>query len=321
MEKITAVILAALAAASAISAGSYTLGDTDENGIIDGRDATLVLTEYAQTSTGRESGFSDLQNKAADVDENNIIDGRDASWILSYYAYISANGGEMDLRRFIKGEPAEPITEAPITYDYTLENITQSADVFNRFAGHMNGQILHGSSILLEDCNENEYWTYGDREAKVALLLMNDNISYNDGVLSNVFEGYSDEEIKNGALYLYRIAMIEEYTKVDVDFNNYILDKNISNYMNNLRNAARIARETGNCDELNNVLYLFTEDENYQYLQNNYAALMLTIGYGSRIENNNYYTIFDMMSGWDLNNYENESSEIVKKLINQSTGG
>ena len=196
MKKALAVVFSACMSIGAGGQG-YVLGDVDGNGVIDGADASLVLSVYAETSVGTDSRLTDLQTLAADADENHIVDGSDASWILSYYAYISVHGGgEMDLRRFIEGEP---ITEAPITYDYTLENITQSADVFNRFAGHMNGQILHGSSIVLEDCNGNEYWTYGDREAKVALLLMNDNISYNDGVLSNVFEGYSDEEIKNGA--------------------------------------------------------------------------------------------------------------------------
>ena len=220
----------------------------------------------------------------------------------------------------------EPITEAPtepqVTYDYTLENITQSADVFNYFADRMNNDILNrgsnesiGASILLEDCDGNEYWTNGSKEAKVALLLLNDNQQYNNCVLSDIFDAYSDYDIRNGVLYLEKMALIEECTNIEIDFNTYTTNKEIGNYMNNLKNAARIARETGNCDELNSVLYLFTEDGNYQFLQNNYAALMLTIGYGSRIEGNKYYETYGLEVLCGLNNYENTSSEVVKRHI------
>lgn len=67
--------------------------DSDVNGdsIVDGRDATEVLTEYARTSAGKTAGFTSAQNKAADANGDSIVDGRDASIILAYYARQSVN--------------------------------------------------------------------------------------------------------------------------------------------------------------------------------------------------------------------------------------
>ena len=75
---------------------------------------------------------------------------------------------------------------------------------------------------------------------------------------------------------------------------NYALDKNVGTYMNNLKNAAGIARGTGNYDELNNILYAFLYDEDYQYVRDNYAAVMLTSGYGVEMKENPYYDTFGM---------------------------
>ena len=66
------------------------VGDVTNDSIIDGRDATLILTHYAKSSTGQDSDLSDEQLSAADVNNDNILDGRDASLILAYYAYTSS---------------------------------------------------------------------------------------------------------------------------------------------------------------------------------------------------------------------------------------
>ena len=78
----------------------YSLGDVTGDSIIDGRDATDVLTDYAKTSTGQESKYNEDQKKAADVNNDNIIDGRDATNILTYYAKISV-GEKITLEEFI----------------------------------------------------------------------------------------------------------------------------------------------------------------------------------------------------------------------------
>lgn len=65
---------------------SYVLGDVNDDGSINAVDASLVLTEYATTSTGAAGSFSANQKKAADVNKNGSVDAVDASKILSYYA-------------------------------------------------------------------------------------------------------------------------------------------------------------------------------------------------------------------------------------------
>lgn len=79
----------------------YILGDVTSDRIIDGRDATDVLTEYAKTSTGQASKYTEEQSKAADVNKDGIIDGRDATAILTYYAKTSV-GEKMTLEDFIE---------------------------------------------------------------------------------------------------------------------------------------------------------------------------------------------------------------------------
>ena len=68
----------------------YSLGDVDGNSIVDGRDATAVLTAYAVASVKGIYPMSEAQLYAADVTGNGVTDGIDASFILSYYAACSA---------------------------------------------------------------------------------------------------------------------------------------------------------------------------------------------------------------------------------------
>ena len=313
MKKALAMVFSAFMSIGAGGQG-YVLGDVDGNGVIDGADASLVLSVYAETSVGTDSRLTDSQTLAADADENHIVDGSDASWILSYYAYISVHGGgEMDLRRFVKGEEKD----ISVKYDNSLENITKSADVFNYHAECLNGEILKNNLFDMYDCDGIKYIMNGNRESKVALLLLNADQQYNFGVISKVFEDYNDYELKNGILFFYRIPQIESHIKVDIDFNNYALDKNVGTYMNNLKNAAKIARETGDYNGLNNILYAFQNDENYRFLWDNYAAFMLTLGYGSEMKENAYYEVYCGSEDF----YTNIAYELIKKRIVQSTGG
>lgn len=65
------------------------IGDADQNGFLDGQDASLVLTEYARTSVGRNSVLSETQKAYADMNTDGIIDAIDASAILRAYAKAS----------------------------------------------------------------------------------------------------------------------------------------------------------------------------------------------------------------------------------------
>ncbi|MCD7890497.1 MAG: leucine-rich repeat protein, partial [Ruminococcus sp.] len=71
---------------------TFTLGDVDENNVIDAIDASYVLTEYAKKATSQASGFTESQELAADVNGDSIVDAIDASFILSYYAYTAVGG-------------------------------------------------------------------------------------------------------------------------------------------------------------------------------------------------------------------------------------
>ena len=66
-------------------------GDIDNNGVVNSVDASLALTEYASTSTGRASSLSALQKLIADVNNDTIINSIDASLIITFYAKSSSN--------------------------------------------------------------------------------------------------------------------------------------------------------------------------------------------------------------------------------------
>lgn len=60
-------------------------GDADCNGIIDGRDASIILSDYAESSVGGTDTGRYL-NENEDYNNDGIIDARDASAVLTYYA-------------------------------------------------------------------------------------------------------------------------------------------------------------------------------------------------------------------------------------------
>ena len=68
---------------------TYSLGDVNTDGILDGRDATAILTYYAITSTGSEFNNDGFNAEYADYNKDSVIDGRDATAVLTYYAKSS----------------------------------------------------------------------------------------------------------------------------------------------------------------------------------------------------------------------------------------
>ena len=69
------------------------LGDPNNDGKVDAKDATFVLGEYALRSTGAEAEPLPPEiETAADVNKDGFIDAKDASSILAYYSYISTGG-------------------------------------------------------------------------------------------------------------------------------------------------------------------------------------------------------------------------------------
>ena len=71
------------------------LGDVNEDGKVDAKDASAILVEYSKMSTGGDGSFTASQKQAADVNADNKIDAKDASFILSYYALASTATGDV----------------------------------------------------------------------------------------------------------------------------------------------------------------------------------------------------------------------------------
>ncbi|WP_303805401.1 CAP domain-containing protein [Ruminococcus flavefaciens] len=65
---------------------AFEKGDVNGDNAINAIDASEVLTEYANVSSGRGSHFSAAQKTAADMNTNGTVDAVDASIILGIYA-------------------------------------------------------------------------------------------------------------------------------------------------------------------------------------------------------------------------------------------
>lgn len=83
-----------------IAVGEFGLGDVNFDGIVDARDASLILTEYAVSATGGASAFNNLQTYVGNVNKDAVVDARDASVVLTYYAY-KATGGTESFEEFL----------------------------------------------------------------------------------------------------------------------------------------------------------------------------------------------------------------------------
>ncbi len=80
--------------------GSYILGDLNGDKIINSSDASVVLEQYALSSTGKQPTISDNMMNAGKITEDNMVDSTDASAILAYYAY-TATGGNGSIKNYI----------------------------------------------------------------------------------------------------------------------------------------------------------------------------------------------------------------------------
>lgn len=65
------------------------VGNVNGDDVVDANDASVILSLYAMSSTGKVSDLSAKQLSTADVNEDGIVDSGDASAILGYYAYLS----------------------------------------------------------------------------------------------------------------------------------------------------------------------------------------------------------------------------------------
>ena len=76
-------------------ADAQPLGDVNNDGKIDAKDASAILVEYSKMSTGGEGEMTAAQKDSADVNADGKIDAKDASAILAYYAFVSTASGDV----------------------------------------------------------------------------------------------------------------------------------------------------------------------------------------------------------------------------------
>lgn len=72
---------------------TFIKGDVNNDGVIDGTDATMVLRDFGLRSAYLPSYLNSIQQRSADVNEDGMIDGTDATLILRYYS-AELNGME-----------------------------------------------------------------------------------------------------------------------------------------------------------------------------------------------------------------------------------
>lgn len=300
------------------------LGDADGNDAVNAVDASIILSNYARYSTSSDKP-TEYELITQDVNDDGLVNAVDASIVLSYYAYRSI-GGYFNLSEYIKNPddaPTEPVTTTatttttttqtttePTTYEYTLENITQSAEVFNYFAEQMNNDIFAGSNVKATRFNGEEYWSNGSKESRVALLLLNENANYKNGVLNEVLRGYSDYDIAQGVYYFYNAPSTQDTCETNIDFNDYALDKEIGDYMNKLNAARKHGDDTGDYSEMDAILGEFFYGSQYEKAYHNMASFYYTIGAGgytpecsyhgdccSLADDGNFYGIQEIVEG------------------------
>ena len=82
----------------------YLLGDVNDDGCINAKDANEVLIAAARIGTGQASGLNETRQKAADVDHDGRINAEDAAWILRYAAGVGTGTVYGSLDDFINNQ-------------------------------------------------------------------------------------------------------------------------------------------------------------------------------------------------------------------------
>ncbi|MBQ8928171.1 MAG: endo-1,4-beta-xylanase [Oscillospiraceae bacterium] len=80
----------------------YLLGDVNMDGSVDASDASAIQIAYERTASGKESGLTQAQERAADVNGDGIIDMKDANLVLDYAKY-TGSGGNKTLSEWLMG--------------------------------------------------------------------------------------------------------------------------------------------------------------------------------------------------------------------------
>ena len=85
----------------------YILGDFNDDGVVNGVDASGILSYYAKSSVNDSHKLSRYEKGSADVNKDNVVNGVDASSVLRYYAYVSTNE-DMSYEEYLEATPNQP---------------------------------------------------------------------------------------------------------------------------------------------------------------------------------------------------------------------
>ena len=140
MKKIIGIILTILmvgCVAKELSANAaqkfkivgYVKGDVNLDGKIDSADASMVLWEYVNLSTGKDAAMSITQHFIADVNSDNKIDSADASTIFDIYVNTTTGNNTEKTRtiwfqsQFKANGKTVNLTTTPTTYEECMAAI------------------------------------------------------------------------------------------------------------------------------------------------------------------------------------------------------
>lgn len=96
-----------------VFADDYSLGDINNDSVINASDSSDILNDYANFSSGKGHIFNESQLLVADVNNDGEVNASDSSSVLSYYAYTSS-GGEKDLKSFLETGANDDVPEIKI---------------------------------------------------------------------------------------------------------------------------------------------------------------------------------------------------------------
>lgn len=120
-------------------------GDVNFDGVVDARDASLVMNEYITVQAGGESTLTDAQKEAADMNNDGLIDARDASLILD--AYTNSQSGSTS--------SSESSSEKQVTIYVNNEAL---------IVGLPSAVVRNGFTVTVDSTNMLIYYTNSDGE-------------------------------------------------------------------------------------------------------------------------------------------------------------
>lgn len=144
--------------------------DLDHNGVANAVDASIVLTDYANTSTGKASAFNTTEKWLADFNYDEVINAVDASSILGYYAHASIQTDEpieeVFVRYYVEVRFNNALPEQPnfLSYEECLEWIEQDKTTRPRIFSDSLTYIVHVDERHVgANAREFEFGIYSER--------------------------------------------------------------------------------------------------------------------------------------------------------------